>query len=118
VLCRDITFVPGTATMSLVGLFNVRASANWPSPAEPFYAYTLLVGGEGEGVMELAVLHAVTEQLIYRYRRWYTVPSPDYPVHFPLLLRRCIFPAPGRYLVHLRFEGEIVTQRHLDVRRA
>ena len=114
-LCRGVAFVPSTATMSLVGLFNARSSTHWPSPLDPFYVYALLVGGEGEGVMEFVVLSATTEQLIYRYRRWYTVPAPDVPVHFLQRIQRCIFPSPGRYLASLRFEGEILTQRHLDM---
>jgi hypothetical protein len=65
--------------------------------------------------MEFAVLDAATEQMIYRYQHWYTVPSPDLPVHFLQRIQRCVFPLPGRYLASLRFEGEILTQSHLDV---
>jgi hypothetical protein len=101
--------------MSLVGLFNARSYAQFPRPIDPFFFYGLLVGGEGDGLMELVVLNAATEQLIYRYRRWYTVPGPDLPVHFLQKIQRCVFPEPGRYLVSLQFEGEILTQRHLDV---
>ena len=115
ILCRDVTIMPSQATMSLVGLFNSRSHAQWPSPLEPFFFYALLVGGEGEGLMEFAVLDAATEQMIYRYQHWYTVPSPDLPVHFLQRIQRCVFPLPGRYLVSLRFEGEILMQRHLDV---
>jgi hypothetical protein len=115
ILCRDVTFVPLAATMSLVGLFNARSYAQWPSPVDPFYFYALLVGGEGEGLMELVVLSATTEQLVYRYRRWYTVPAPDLPVHFLQRIQRCVFPLPGRYLVSLGFEGVILMQRPLDV---
>ncbi len=117
-LCRDVKFVPGTATMSLVGLFNNRSYLRWPSPIDPFFFYALLVGGEGEGLMEFVFLRAGTEQLVYRYRHWYTVPAPDFPVHFLQRVQRCVFPAPGRYLAALRFEGEIVTQRHLDLHEA
>jgi hypothetical protein len=101
--------------MSLFGLFNARSYVQWPSPLDPFFFYALLVGGEGDGVMELAVLSAATEQLVYRYRRWYAVPAPDLPVHLLQRIQRCVFPRPGRYLVSLRFDGEILTQRHIDV---
>ena len=114
-LCRDVAIVPAGAVVSLVGVFNTRTYAQWPSPSDPFYFYTLLVGGEGEGLMEFAVLNATTEQLVYRYRHWYTVPDPDLTIHFLQRLQRRVFPSPGRYLVSLRFEGEIVTQRHLDI---
>lgn len=97
-LCHPITFTP-PAVMSLVGLFNARTCPGWPAPPDPFYFYALLLGGEGDGLMELVVLHAATEQIVSRYRHWYTVPRP------------------GRYLVSLRFDGEIVTQRPLDVRQ-
>jgi hypothetical protein len=73
------------------------------------------VGGEGEGVMEFMVLNAATEQMIYRYQHWYAVPSPDLPIHFLQRIQRCVFPQAGRYLVSLRFEGDILLQRHLDV---
>jgi hypothetical protein len=81
-LFRDVTIIPATATMSLVGLFNTRSYPHWPSPADPFFIYAVLVGGEGDGLMEFVVLSAATEQMIYRYRRWYAVPAPDLPVHF------------------------------------
>jgi hypothetical protein len=113
-LCRDVAIVPGAATMSLVGLFNARSYSQWPSPLDPFFFYALLVGGEGDGLLEFVVLSATTEQMIYRYRRWYTIPGPDLPVHL-LRIKRCVFPLPGRYLVSLRFDGEILTQRPLDV---
>jgi hypothetical protein len=103
--------------MSLVGLFNARSYSQWPAPLVPFYFYTLLVGGEGDGLMEFVVLRATTEQMVYRYRRWYTVPAPDLSVHFLQRVQRCVFPFPERYLVSLRFEGEILTQRLLDVYR-
>jgi len=114
-LCRDVTIVPSLAKLSLVGLFNARFYADWPSPIDPFFFYALFVGGEGDGLMEFVVLNATTELLVYRYRHWYTVPAPDVPVHFLQRLQRCVFPVPGRYLVALRFEGEILTQRPLDV---
>jgi hypothetical protein len=103
--------------MSLLGLFNQRSYAQWPSPLDPFFFYTLLLGGDGEGLMEFVVLSAATEQMIYRYQHWYAVPSPDLPIHFLQKIQRCVFPLPGRYLVSLRFEGEILTQRQLDVRQ-
>ena len=114
-LCRDVALVPSTASMSLVGLFNARSYTQWSAPLEPFFFYTLLVGGEGDGLMEFVVLRAATEQMIYRYRRWYTVPAPDLAVHFLQRIQRCVFPHPERYLVSLRFENEILTQRLLDV---
>jgi hypothetical protein len=110
--------VPGAATITLVGLFNVRSYAQWPSPIDPFFFYTLLVGGEGDGLMEFVVLNATTEQMVYRYRRWYTVPDADLPIHFLQRIQRCVFPLPGRYLVSLCFEGEILTQRPLDVHQS
>jgi hypothetical protein len=114
-LFRDVNLVPGTATLSLVGLFNARSYTQFPSPIDPFFFYGLLVGGEGDGLMEFVVLSAATEQMVYRYRRWYTVPAPHLPVHFLERIQRCTFPLPGRHLVSLRFDGEILTQRHLDV---
>ena len=104
--------------MSLVGVFNARSYAQWPSPRESFFFYALLMDGEGDGLMEFVVLSATTEQLVYRYRHWYTVPAPDLSIHLLQRVQRCVFPLPGRYLVSLRFEGEILTQRHLDVYQA
>jgi hypothetical protein len=86
-----------------------------PSPIDPFFFYALLVGGEGDGLLEFVVLSASTEQMVYRYQRWYTVPATDLPVHLIQRIKRCVFPVPGRYIISLRFEGEILTQRPLDV---
>jgi hypothetical protein len=100
--------------MSLTGIFNARSYTQWPSPIDPFFFYALLMGGEGDGVMEFAVVRATNEHIVYRYRRWYTVPAPDVPVHFVQRVQQCTFPSPGRYLVSLRFDDEILTQRQLD----
>jgi hypothetical protein len=75
----------------------------------------LLLGGEGEGLVEFAVLSAATEKLISRHQHWYTVPAPDVPVHLLQRLKRCTFPMPGQYVVSLRFDGDILAQRHLDL---
>ena len=115
VLCKRLHVDPGLAELSLVGLFHSLELASWPSAPQSFTVYTALHGGEGEGRMELIVTQMATELDLFRRRWWYALPGRRRTVHLEVPIRRCVFPAPGRYGVTLRFENEDLNRRSFDV---
>ena len=65
--------------------------------------------------MEVVVNRLETEEDIYSYRRWFAFPRRGLFIHLEIPVRRCIFPAPGRYVFTLRFDEKELAQRPLDV---
>jgi hypothetical protein len=106
---------PSTGVVSLVGVFQARRFRNFPSPVQGFTVYTTLYDGVGEGTMELAVSHLETEKDVGSYKRWFTLPGRGRVFNLVLELKRCVFPAAGRYGVALRFGGKEITSRYLDI---
>jgi hypothetical protein len=116
VLCKSFNIDPAVGELNLLGVFHSLAFAAWPTPAQRFVAFAALHGGRGDGRIELAVTRLETEESIYLYQYWYTVPDPDLIVNLEIKVRRCIFPAPGRYGFSLRFEDKELAYHPLDVR--
>ncbi len=115
ILCHRMEVNTATVELCLAGLFHTLSFSTWPALAEPFTVYTEVFDALAEGIMELAVMQLETEKEIYVQPRWFV--SSDRGLTFPLewRVRKCIFPAPGRYLLKLRFDGEELSQRYLDV---
>jgi hypothetical protein len=116
VLCNSLRVDPAVGELSLVGVFQSLTFSTWPSPAQPFVAYALLYGGQGEGTMELVVTRLDTERDIYSHKRWFAFPEQGLPIHLQVSVRQCVFPAPGRYGVTLRFDKNELTSRYLDIK--
>jgi hypothetical protein len=116
ILCKSTTFDPATGATTLFGAFNALFHSSWPTPPEQFTVYAGLHGGVGEGTIELAVYRLETEERIHRYQRWFAVPDPSIVLTLDLRVRRCIFPAPGRYALRLRFDGVEAALTLLDLR--
>ena len=57
-----------------------------------------------------------TEGDVYRQTKWFA--STDRRLTFPLEWRvtQCKFPAPGRYLVALRLDDQLLSQRYLEIK--
>jgi hypothetical protein len=115
VLCDRMAFDPGTAEVSLVGIFQARRFRNFPSPPQRFTVYTTLYDGVGEGTMEVVVSRLETEEDVGSYKKWFTLPGRGQVVNLALELKRCVFPAPGRYGVLLCFDGKEITDRYLEI---
>jgi hypothetical protein len=116
VLCDHLHVDPAVGELSLIGVFQRLTFSTWPSPAQPFVAYALLYGGQGEGTIELVVTQLETERDIYTYKRWIAFPGQGLSVHLQVSVRQCAFPAPGRYAVTLRFDKNELTSRYLDIK--
>jgi hypothetical protein len=117
ILCKRMEVIPARVEMSLVGVFNSLQFSTWPTPPYPFTVYTELYDAEGEGTMDLDVMRLETEQVIYRRPRWFA--SSDRGLTFPVewRVRKCCFPAPGRYMLTLRLDGTELSRRFLDVKQ-
>ncbi len=117
VLCKSIGLDPVKAEYNLTGVFHSLYFRKWPTPPQPFFAYTALHGGEGDGTIELWVSRLETEERVYRYKRWHTIADPDLVIHLEIPLQKCSFPAPGRYGLSLRFDEKEIAFLILEVRQ-
>ena len=82
----------------------------------PFTVCGTLFNGDMEGVMEWVVTHLEWEKSIYRQRRWVSYkPGMLYFLEVPI--RKCSFPAPGRYELTCSIDGTQLAQRYFDVLR-
>jgi hypothetical protein len=116
VLCKSIGVDVSAGGMILTGVFHHLIYSAFPTSPQRFFAYAALYGGAGEGTIELAVSRLETEERIYRYQRWYAIPQSDLLIHLEIPVRRCAFPAPGRYGLSLRLDDEELAFRPLEIR--
>jgi hypothetical protein len=115
VLCKRMAIDVAAAEMSLVGVFNRLEFDAWPAIVESFTVYTTLTGGEGQGKIELTIMRLDTEETVYRHQHWTGFADPGMVVALEIIVRRCVFPAAGRYAVTLRFDNQELANRPLDV---
>jgi hypothetical protein len=115
VLCEKMHIDPQAGKMSLVGVFQGLRFPSFPTPVQRFTAYAALHGGEGEGTMQLTIAKADTEVEVHNSTKWRGFADPDLITMYEGIVKDCVFPAPGRYIVTLRFDGDILTQRVLDI---
>ena len=103
--------------ISLTGLFQALRFRRFPSPIHKFTVYAALYDGVGEGTMELEIERLETEEKIYALKRWITFPGRGMIVNYEIKVTRCVFPAPGQYLLTLRFDNQELTHRTLEIFR-
>jgi hypothetical protein len=116
-LCETLAVEPHLGRLSLVGLFHSRSFHAFPTPPQRFTVYAALFGGVGEGTIELMITRLETERDIHRYQRWHAFPDRNLTANLEIKLVKCVFPAPGRYALSLRFDGRELTRRYLDIER-
>lgn len=114
-LCERVEIDPNLGQFSLVGVFHSLRFSTFPALAPLFTAYVALYDGFGEGTMQLVVTSAKTNEDIYVYQRWLSFPQRLGLVNMEIKIRRCFFPAPGRYWVSLRFDHEETAVRSLNI---
>jgi hypothetical protein len=117
IVCERLEVNPQARLLSAVGITHRPIFPNFPSPALPFTVYCGLYDGDGEGTMELAIVRLETEEQIYRYQRWFALPGCGRFLHMELPVRRCVFPAPGRYLIKLSLDRKFLAERLIEVAR-
>jgi hypothetical protein len=117
VLCDRLGVDLATGQVSLVGIFHHLSFRTFPSPFEKFTVWGTLYDGVGEGTIQLLINRLETESVIYTFTRWTAFPGRQLFVNVEIPIKRCAFPAPGRYELILRFDNKDLTRRYLDVHR-
>jgi hypothetical protein len=116
-MCERIGPDPATGRVSLLGLFQALRFRTFPSPPQQFIVYTALYDGEGEGTMEVVASRLETAVNFHSSRMWITFPARWQIVNLTFPFTHCVFPAPGRCALTLRFDGNELTHRYLDIFR-
>jgi hypothetical protein len=115
---------PQSSEYSLIGLFQGKAYAAFPTPPVKMVVFLTVAGGRGDGEFELSVYqldengdHA-PNRWIYRKRKACVFPSddPNRVVEFDIPTKSLCFPKPGDYLFAVSLEGKPVAERRLLVR--
>src|SRR4051794_1231891 len=88
-LCNSIIIEEGTRNLTLVGSFQGFRADEFPFTPSPFYAVTALVGGHGEGELELAVTHLESDDELFAIHRRLSFPDRLIPVRVSYRLRNC-----------------------------
>jgi hypothetical protein len=115
VLCERMDVDPQVGKTSLSGIFHARRFRSFPSPVQTFTVYVAPYGGIGEGTVQLDILRLEPELRIYRWRKWSTFPGAAYLVNLVIRVGDCVFPAPGRYELSLRYDDRLLTYRRIDI---
>src|SRR5437762_2525172 len=110
ILCERMHVDPQAVQMSLVGVFHSRRFPSFPTPPQRFTVYVALHGGDGQGTMRLTLAKADTEEIVYETEKWRGFADPDLTTTYEEIVKHCVFPYPGRYIITLRFDGGILTQ--------
>ena len=115
-LCEQIDVDRQTNKVSLEGLFQTLHFPAFPSSPQGFTIYAILTDGVGEGTMNLSISRSDTGEVIYRYSKWFAVPTGRLlQLNLEIPVKRCVFPSPGLYLLTLDFDDTVVTERSLSV---
>jgi hypothetical protein len=116
-VCRRLAIDLVRKELNLVGICHSLRFSRFPALAKTFTLYAALYNGVGEGTMELLISRLETEERTYRYRRWLAFEGKGQFVHLEIPVAKCTFPAPGRYLMELRFNEKFLSDRIIDVKR-
>jgi hypothetical protein len=114
-MCEGLAIDTQRPKVSLVGVFHSLHFKEFPARPERFTVYAVLYDGVGEGKMELVITRQETEEDVNTYSKWVGFPGRGRIAHVEISLQKCSFPAPGRYRIMLRFDGNILTERLMDV---
>ena len=116
ILCKRMDVNPAKVEMSLVGVFHELKFSQWPTPVYPFTVYTEVHDAAAEGTMELRLTRLETEKDVYVQQRWFAASDRQLTFQLEWRVRKCAFPAPGRYRLSLQLDGEELSWRYLDVK--
>lgn len=114
ILCREFAVDAAAHQASLMGLFQSLTFGSFPAHIPLFIVYFALYDGEGGAALRVTISRAVDESDVSRYSKWIGL-SPGHVSNQPIAITRCVFPAPGRYLILVHFDGQLIASRILDV---
>jgi hypothetical protein len=113
--CHSIIIEEGTRNLTLIGSFFDFYADDFPFTPDPFYVVTSLVGGHGEGELELTITRLETDQEVFSVHRRLSFPDRLTAVRVVFRSRDCVFSDAGAYVMTLLMDGEWVTQRRFEV---
>src|SRR5689334_19274754 len=88
-LCELVIIEEGTRKASLIGTFlGLRAKA-FPTVAQPFSVFAVLTDGLGDVTLELTVVHAETDELVFRRQDQWHFPDKLTQVRYHARLTDC-----------------------------
>jgi hypothetical protein len=96
-------------------VFQSQNFSEFPTSPQRFTVYAALYGGEGKGRIKLIITHLETERDIHIKDEPVTLPGRRMIMNMMLPVDNVIFPAPGRHMLTLKFEGETIMTRLFDV---
>jgi hypothetical protein len=114
-LCEKVIVEEGTQSTTFVSTFVELLADEFPFRPERFALAAVLTGGQGDGVVELAIAQLETLEEAYSLRQ--PLHFPDRPAELPVAfhIRDCSFPAPGPYEAVLLVDGDRVARRTVSV---
>jgi hypothetical protein len=114
-LCHYAAVEEGTRDVTLAGCFLTLRARAFPFRSAPFWVFASLVGGQGEGTVELAITRLETEEELFRVQRRFVFQDRLSELRILFRLSNCVFPAAGAYFFTLLFDGEWMAQRRIRV---
>ncbi len=114
-LCHYVAVEEGSRNVTLAGSFNRLGGNSFPLIPSPFYVYAPLVGGQGEGTVELVITRLQTDEELSRTHRRVLFRDRFAEVGVLFRLKHCVFPAVGAYLFTLLVDSEWMAQRRIFV---
>ena len=117
IVCDDIYRDEETKKLVIVGTFNNIKAAEFPCRHGQLSVLFTLTNGRGAYDLALGIEHAESGCALIEMRGPLTLEDPLQIADFNVKLAGVEFPAPGKYWVCVRINGELVRQRPFLVRR-
>lgn len=113
-LCDTAILDAESRKRSLIGIFLVIRSVNFPCTHQSFTVYATITDAQGEYAFSLRIVEVKTEREICRADLpKITINDPLHIQEICLRLLGVTFPAPGRYEVAIHANGELLDLRRL-----
>ena len=116
-LCNNVLVEAVSHNVSLVSSFASFRGNEFPFVPAPFYVFAPMIGGQGEGMIELTVTQLETNEEVYQMKRRTVFSDRFKEVHALFQISNCVFPETGAYLFTLLVDGEWMAQRRILVKQ-
>ena len=114
-VCEKIVVEEGTKNVTLVNCFSKMFVDGFPTGPQPFAVHSTLRDGQGRANINLVVARSDTHEVVYSQQGTIDFPNRLTEVRTLFRLKKCSFPASGRYVLTLLIDGDWVAQREIDI---
>jgi hypothetical protein len=114
-LCDRVIIEQGTKNPTLVGIFLARKMDAFPSEPASFSAFVPLIDGSGTGTIELVTVRLATDEHVYSQKGQINFPHRFAVINAHFRINKIRFPEPGPYAFMILVDGDLITQRRVDV---